>query len=752
MMPNLPDIPLPSTTQEWLLLVAALFAIVILMPVTTFAIQGNENNVSLEHLASDQNDFWKDLGNLSSIIQIFSCIIVIFVVIWGIKKYGWRYIASRITPKRPEIEDYEQKKPGNKISNLPYPRNLNFTGRESLLANLRAVLDSGDTVALTAITGLGGIGKTQLALEYSYLFWDEYDVIWWVRSEEPATLAADYAMLAKYLNLPEKDAADQTLTINAVKRWLENNSEWLLVFDSAQNPHDLKRYVPRSRANHIIITSRNPDWSGTAKPLTVIIFDRNESIAFLIKRTEQNDEKAANALAETLGDLPLALEQAGAYILAAAISISDYLERFNEQHKRILESRLGNDIYYPDTIATTWGVSFQAVQKESPVSAEILWLCSFLAPDDIPRSLLVEGAKYLPEPLASVSSDDLMLDAAIWTLRRYSLINVTIGGFSIHRLVQMVTRDRMTADDRKKWALIAVNILSEVFPIKSDDPESIDAHLWHKSSCLTSHALAASSYALDFNVSLMQISNLLNQSGSYLRERAQLLEAKELHEQALVLAEKSEGRNHPSVAICLENLARVLRDMGHLQKAQEYLKRAIDIEENYFGSGTNISHIAICLDNLGRVLYSQGNLADAKKNYKRALKIDEKIYGQEHPRVAIRLNNIGAILQEQGNLVGAKKNYERALEIDKKFYGQDNPYVAIRLNNLGMILYEQGDLDGAKKNLETALEINKNFYGVDHPLTQTTLNNLKCIRFLGPYKRLLMWIFKILHFNSSNKD
>ncbi|HNT72062.1 MAG TPA: hypothetical protein PKK92_03270, partial [Methanothrix sp.] len=214
-----------------------------------------------------------------------------------------------------------------RISNIPHPHNPNFTGRVDLLEKLEETLASGERAAFTqtsAITGLGGVGKTQLALEYSYSHADDYRVIWWVRSEEPATLAADYAGLAARLNLPEKDSQDQRITVEAVRRWLEENGGWLLVFDNAQEPENLTDYLPRTGAGHVIITSRNPNWGGTAKPLLVDVFSRQESVEFLLSRTGQTD--GAHALAEALGDLPLALEQAGAYIQETGISFATYLK------------------------------------------------------------------------------------------------------------------------------------------------------------------------------------------------------------------------------------------------------------------------------------------------------------------------------------------------------------------------------------------------------------------------------------------
>jgi len=218
------------------------------------------------------------------------------------------------------------------IWNVPMNRSPNFTGRDYLLNHLRKALQSGHAVALTqAITGLGGVGKTQLALEYSYRHASEYGIVWWVRAEEPAKLAADYAALAQPLDLPEKDAHELEVIGKAVWEWLGQNTGWLLVFDNAPSPEDVTRYFPHGTGGHVIVTSRDPNWRGVAGALPVQVMEPDEARKFLLKRTGETDEEAAAELAKELGYLPLALEQAGAYIEATGRSLSDYLQLYRKQ-------------------------------------------------------------------------------------------------------------------------------------------------------------------------------------------------------------------------------------------------------------------------------------------------------------------------------------------------------------------------------------------------------------------------------------
>src|ERR1044071_6642069 len=222
-----------------------------------------------------------------------------------------------------------------RIWNVPN-QNHNFTGREEYLDALRRQLTSGHHAVLTqAISGLGGIGKTQLGIEYSYRYAANYDAVWWIRAEEPLTLAEDYARLACKLELKEKDEADQKKIIEAVRARLGRSANWLLIFDNARSRTDIIDYLPQGGGGHVIITSRNPNWRGAASSLSLALISVAEGLDFISKRTGQTDGSAAS-LVNALGGLPLALEQAGAYMEATGKSIVDYLRLFQTHQQELL--------------------------------------------------------------------------------------------------------------------------------------------------------------------------------------------------------------------------------------------------------------------------------------------------------------------------------------------------------------------------------------------------------------------------------
>jgi tetratricopeptide (TPR) repeat protein len=602
----------------------------------------------------------------------------------------------------------------NRIWNIPHHRNPNFTGQEEILAELRMALASGQQeLRKLALTGLGGVGKTQIAVEYAFRYKGDYEAVWWVRSEEPAILAADYARMAAFLNLSEKALHDQRAVADAVRRWLESNSGWLLIFDDAPDPRDIQEYLPRFGSGHIIITSRNPNWGGVARLLSVMVFGRTDSIKFLFCKTNQSDELSASALALALGDLPLALEQAGAYISQSGLSLARYLEMFQKHRQNILER--GEPTNYPATVGTTWEISFQKVQEDSPAGADLLNLCAFLAPDDIPRSLLEEGRGLL----ASVTEDLLGLEGAISALRAYSLIRVTEGGgaCSVHRLVQAVTQDRLSEDDRKRWAEAALKLLKRVFPFKE-----VDLETWEKSGLLLPHALAAAGHARDHNVALEDTTHLLNEICLYFRVRAEFLEAKSTIEGALKIDETVFGPEHHSVARDVNNLGKVLQDLGDFPGARKNFQRALMIDEMLYGP--NHPYVARDLNNLGEVLRVLRCLEEAKSHLERAIAIDEQVYGLHHPNVAKDVSRLGSVLQDLGDLENAKQKFERALEIDEKAYGPDHPIVSRDVNRLGRILQNLGNFEMARQMFERALQIDEGIFGRDHPIVARDINNL----------------------------
>ncbi|NEQ54263.1 MAG: TIR domain-containing protein [Leptolyngbya sp. SIO3F4] len=301
--------------------------------------------------------------------------------------------------------------------NVPYEQNRFFTGREDILEELHQQLKTEQTAALSqiktqAISGLGGIGKTQTAVEYAYRHRDEYRAVFWVRSETEVELSAGFVDMARLLDLPQKDAQDPADTIRGVKDWLETHSGWLLIFDNADQPDLLLPFRPRQGQGHTLLTSRAQvfDRFGITRPISLRKMPADEAVAFLLKRSGQEtddpaEKDAAAMLVKELDYLPLALEQAGAFILRRQLKFSTYLSQYRRQRLTLLDRQLptvGNEQQPNRSVRTTWQLNFQAVQGINPASAELLRFSAFVAPDDIPYELLIRSRGSLGQILDDV--------------------------------------------------------------------------------------------------------------------------------------------------------------------------------------------------------------------------------------------------------------------------------------------------------------------------------------------------------------
>lgn len=611
------------------------------------------------------------------------------VLIDGLKPVNRRdrvaFPGEAVKPKR-----FPGELPG--IWQVSHQRNLHFTGRANLLGDLRNSLETSGRSAITALGGMPGIGKTQLALEYTYRFASDYEVVAWIPSENPTLLSTAIGKLGTAL-FPQSDPSDQPKLVQAALDWLTHNSGWLLIFDNAPNAEACEPYCPKGNSGHLVITSRNPNFGALATTLEVKRLARPDAIAFVQKRSRAHDPAGANDLCQELGDLPLALSQAAAYIEENAISIRDYLDLLRTEAGELLGE-----------VTKTFHLAFEKLQADHPPAIELLNLIAFLDPDSIPRDLLHSTA---PSVFA--------FNERVKQLRRYSLIDVDPQRVSIHRLVQKIVWDRLDSTRQSEVLRAALKLL-KVFP------NPLDHKNWADCARLLPHVLAVTLFARKLDVALEAVSLVLNNAGLYQAEQGQLEQAAALLRDSLVTAENVFGPEHPEVAIRANNLALRLQDQGDLDGALTYAQQALFIDERVYGPDD--PNVAIDANNIGLILRDQGDLDGALKYAKRAIIINEEVYGPDHPNVARDANNIGMILEDQGDLDGALKYAERALAIDENTLGPDHPKVAIRTNNIGHILQQQGDLDHALKYAQRALAINEKVLGPDHPNVARDANNI----------------------------
>ncbi|MCI0662642.1 MAG: tetratricopeptide repeat protein [Acidobacteria bacterium] len=594
------------------------------------------------------------------------------------------------------------------------------------MKRVREGFDEGETVQ--SLTGFGGIGKTQTALEYAYRHRQVYKDVLWVNAHSRETLVAEFAAIAGHLNLPEKDAKDHSEAVGAVKVWLENNSAWLLILDNADEIEMAQEFIPSSESGHILLTTRAHAIGAIGEGKKLEKMTPKEGALFLLRRLRKlkKDEALdfataeiraqAEALSALVDGLPLALDQAAAFIEEKPSTLGEYQSLYQSEREELLKRR-GKLAKSHPSVTVTFSLAFKKVEEANSPAADLLRVCAFLEADSIPEEIFSEGAEELGDAIGSLAGSPLKLSDAIEEACRFSLLqrDPEARTVSLHRLVQAVLRDEMDKETEWKWAERAVHAVSSVFP----DAEFSN---WELCGRLTPHAQSLAGVIEKFGFEFTEAAVLIGRTGYYLNERAQYAETEPLYRVALGIYEKALGAEHPAVATSLNNLAELYSNQGKYAEAEPLLKRALLIYEKALGA--EHPDVATSLNNLAGLYKNQGKYAEAEPLYKRDLAISEKALGAEHPDVATSLNNLAGLYRNQGKYAEAEPLYQRALEIKEKALGKEHPDVATIFNNLALLHDNQGKYAEAKPLLKRALLIYEKALGEEHPLVATSLNNL----------------------------
>ncbi len=597
-----------------------------------------------------------------------------------------------------------------------------FTGRDDLLARLRQHLSECHRAALS---GLGGAGKTQTAIEYALRNREAYpDGVFWVNAETIGGLASGFVEIAKALRLPLADSNDYDQVVKSVLAWLNRAKRWLLILDNVDDRRMVLPFVPAHGAGDLLITSRESVFPelGIPRALELRDLEADEAVRFLLARTGREDadftnRAAAAELAAELSNFPLALEQAAAYITETNASFSAYLNAFRKRHVALLEK--GADLMSHETVAVTWAANFEAVECVSPAATDVLRVGALLAPDAIPFELFLNGAPAFGDSIAEAlaDQDDLTMAEVLRPLARYSLIRFdpTLRAFSVHRLVQEIAWAAVPEAERPAYVERTVGALDAVFP-------EVDFATWTLCERLVPHVASIAKWLDSNEVRPDACSRLLNRAGRYLWEQGRYAEAKAQHEHALAIAERAFGTDHPDVALSLSNLAIVHFYQGRYADAQALYERALTIRERAFGADHPL--VATSLNNLASIYKERGQDDEARPMYERALAIRERTLGAEHALVAASLNNLALIHYDQGRYREAQELQQRALAIRERTLGPDHPDAAASFYNLALVAAAQGRYAEAQALHEQALAVRERAFGCEHPTVATSLDGL----------------------------
>ena len=584
------------------------------------------------------------------------------------------------------------------------PRPVFLAGREELLAELDAQL-SGDEEAgprLVALCGLGGAGKTSVALEYAHRQLGGVGVAWQFGAEDPAVLAAGFGELAAQLGAG--DSGDPVAWVHGVLA--ASPARWLLVFDNAPDRASVARFMPPAGSGRVLITSRNQIWP-PGQALQVPVLDPEVAAEFLVNRTGDADRRAALDLARELGGLPLALEQAAAYIQASGDSLADYLSLFRQRRADMLGR--GEPIGYSETVATTWRLAFEDLQHTAPGAVGLLRLVAFCAPEAIPLRLLLQprpglGGRLGGEVmrvLAPLLEDPLAAGDAIRALRRYSLVTPAADrSVSVHRLVQAVTADQMPAELAREWEQAAAALVEGAIPVDPRQPVA-----WRDCAALLPHAQAA---LADDSDGMAQIAIYLGSSGNYAT-------ARDLQRRVLNERERVSGPEHPDTLAARHQLAAWVGEAGDQAGARNLFAELLLERDQVLGS--EHPDTLATRHQLARWTGHAGDSAAARDLFAAVLPIRERVLGPEHPDTLATRHQLARRTGGAGDPAAARDLLTALLPIRERVLGPEHSQTLTTRHHLATWTGEAGDPAAARDLLTALLPIRERVLGSEHPDT-----------------------------------
>jgi tetratricopeptide (TPR) repeat protein len=620
------------------------------------------------------------------------------------------------------------------LSNVPIRVPPHFIGRDEELVDIDKALRRGDSrMAVAALHGLRGVGKSVLAAAYAELHRGDYRATWWVRAATEPSMRADLAALGARLGWVAADDKEEAALAAVAERLRHEGEGILLIYDNAVDADAVRPYLPRGGSVRVIVTSNAHAWRGLAEPVEIRVWPKEIGADFLVARTGRGAEReAAEDLSAALGGLPLAHEQAAAYCERLEIPLAEYAERFAAAPARMLDAGRDAPAEYHDrlTVAKAFALAIDEAAKLHPAAEPLLVHAALLAPEAIPLFLFAEGREKFGEPLASALAGD-GLDEAVAALRAFALVEretiaderdpaISTDTIRLHRLVREVAAARSESDAQEDMRRALVEALAAIYPLGVfNDPRT-----WPRARRLDGLGLAlVAGDAAPPRGAEQSAAYLLDRIGSYRQGALGAYgSARPLFERALAIRDKALGADHPDTAVSLNNLALLLRAQGDLTAARPLFERALAIREKALGSDHPAT--ALSLNNLASLLQDQGDLAAARPLFERALAIREQALGPDHPDTSLSLSSLALLLRAQGDLAAARPLFERALAICEKGLGPDHPFTAASLNNLALLLADQGDLAAARPLYERALAIREKALGPDHPDTALSLYNL----------------------------
>ena len=564
---------------------------------------------------------------------------------------------------------------------VPYQANPRFIGRTPFLETLKEKLFD---IAprhhnhRIALYGLGGIGKTQCALGYVYANMDVYDRIYWIPAVDRTSLLSGYQNIAKAARLRFLQNISSVEIANEVLLWLKQQPNWLLVIDNLDDIHVADNLLPENGSQkHTIITTRNPNADGIpAEPLEVPLLGPNDSIdllSTLSKVTVQPDspeEHQAAEIVRRLGYLPLAVEQAAAYVREVTADFSAFLEEYERNREKLHTWVPAGNRQYPNSIATTWSMSFNLLQK---YPAKLLRLFSFLNPDSILIAFLVSGAEALPKDLRHIIVDQTEMATALLELEKFSLIkwDRRNKSITIHRLVQVVVIDKMSDEDSRSTLTNVIDLFIQAFP-KLITNETRPLCRTYQGQMVEPLLRMKTLHTSESALIRMRVGKFLYWDGKYDDCEKLLLQAVQTYasvsgtENSDTLSTRSRwwrrrrrilGEEHPDTLSAMHALALTYQAQGRNTDAARIQEQVLEKGRRILGE--EHPHTLSAMHNLALTYQAQGRNTDAAGIQEQVLEKSRRILGEEHPDTLSAMHNLALTYQAQGRYADAARIQEQ---------------------------------------------------------------------------------------------
>ncbi|MEW9529443.1 FxSxx-COOH system tetratricopeptide repeat protein [Microbispora sp. NPDC049125] len=578
-------------------------------------------------------------------------------------------------------------------------RNAAFTGRGAALEALRDQVVGGNRAVVLpqALYGLGGVGKTQIALEYAHRFMADYDLVWWVSAEQPELINPALAELAGRLGIRVgENVVEAAEAAREALRRGEPYSRWLLVFDNAGDPEEIRPYLPGG-PGHVIVTSRNQSWSMVAAPLEVDVFSREESLEHLLRRVPKLDPQDALRVAEALGYLPLAVEQAAAWLGETGMSAGTYIEQLGTQTAEILSTNPPPG--YPSPVAATWNISLSQLKERSPAAVRMLQLCAFFAPDPISMSLLYsdEMMRSLLPHDSSLRGEKLMLGRLIREISRFALAKIDAGSntIQVHRLVQAVIRSQMTFEEIDTTSHEVHHILVGARPRQGevDDPEN-----WPAYDLIWPHLLPSDAEQCVEE----ETRQLLTERVRYLWKRGEFTGALQLGQRLADYWEDKFGQDERQRLHLLFNIANVMRTQGSYQGSRELDEWVWRRQREILGESH--PHTLMTTGGLAADLRALGEFDRALRMDNETYKRWRELYGEDNPRTLAAANNLAVSYRLVGDCYSALDLDQDTLSRRLTVLGPSHPYTLFSSANLARDMREAGRFQDSVELLRTTMD------------------------------------------------